>query len=371
MLDAACSACTIKVLKYFEYFAPLDMLRTSIWLNLVCFQLKGKYCILTFQQATASAPTPGQAPNDQQLSLMCDDCTQAFVARHVVAIAFLVGNATEVEQELNFLKLTRVMCITDLKGEYCFPKIQNANSTLRNFGDVCLPEVVKNTCTADCNKEIVAVKQDLGCCFGTWYNFLVWQYQFDPTNYQLPYAPPAIQNFVVNQCKQSIPLGCATKKVVLHIIWNNFAWGGAWYQANVDKVKNDLTNYLAFLLTVDQSFIANVTISPAVNGVKVLHSTAPHFDLLGATTPNGLALDATVNAQDDTQVTSVSTNANAAGGSSNPFIASWPLEARNDPSSPVLVAASTSTIVFNGSAATAPVYSLVLFAAALLSLLLL
>jgi len=285
---------------------------------------------LKFQAATNNSdPNSNDTPTPAQLDALCDPCVIQFVYRIAYTTIALGGNESDIEDELNFVRFSQYACVKDFSNNYCLPQIQTYNfSTLAN---PCLPGIVANspTCSADCNNALTKAKHDLGCCFGTWFNFLTWQYYAHPTQYLLPVAPSVVRSFVNTTCKNSIPFGCAEDKVLLQLIISNVAWD--WAQANQARVLNDLKNYLAYLLAVDILAIESITIAQAAAGTTA-HTNAYKGFQLQASATSGISVSATIQPADSTQTSSItSTVQNSATSTSNPVTSTWPLSARADP----------------------------------------
>jgi len=185
------------------------------------------------------------------------------------------------------------------------------------------------------------IKTTLGCCFGTWFNLITWQYNFDNTKYALPFAPDQIRGFVTATCQSTIPYGCAQQeiKLALTIAGANLAW--IW--ANEQIVKDSFVSYLIYRLAVDSTAVQDVAIAQTTTSQNLglgyqLQAATDSFTVTGTVTP-----------ADNDQATAVQTlGQNTVSDTSavnNPWSATWDLGSRANPSTLPYVAASTATSV--------------------------
>jgi hypothetical protein len=375
-LDKVCTACIKKVFTAFDRFATKDLLKISTYLSLLCFKLNGDYCSLKFINAIGGVgPVGDKGPSDDQLKQICQPCIAAFISRHLTTVTALGGNLLSLVEETKFLKLIRVMCITNMKGEFCFTKLTNdeANTTFTNLGVACLGGVGKwvlgaqNTCTPTCHEQLENANAKFGCCFGTWFNLLEWQKIAKPDEYKLPYGPDVLQAYIRTQCGSTVPIGCAAQKVAVSIVLKNVAW--QWYldhQASSDK---DLKAYVMWLLGLDEPSVSNVTVTQV--GGTTVGSSASKYQLLANDNTGSIQVDTVVYPQTQADVDVVSANAKAATTQSNPISASWELSARSDPSQGISAASADAKPVGGGAFATnTPAYYLATFIVAIVTLLL-
>jgi len=350
-LDSVCTACNKKVFTAFTIFADKDLINSFFYLDLLCFQINGQYCSLKFQEAQETDSNAGPVPTTAQLDALCDPCTVQFVYRLAYFSIAVAGNATAFQEEVNFVEFTQYACVKDFNNNYCYPQIATYNFS--SLGAACLPEIASNTCSSDCLNNVTKAKSDLGCCFGTWFNLLDYQYVHNRTAYQLPYSPDQIRTFVAQDCGTTIPLGCTEDRVALALVLSNVDW--AWYQANAAQVQQDLKNYLAYLVAVDvaaietfvitQAVAANQAASTNTNGMSVAFQLQQT-----SSTPTGILVSATIVPSDSTQAASVaSTVQNNATSTNNPIVSTWPLSSRINSSQAITTTSASATTTGNST----------------------
>jgi len=323
---------------------------------------------LKFREATQNAQAGNATPTPAQLDQWCDPCVIQFVYRLAYANIGLGGNVSDLEEEVNFLKLTQYACVKDFKNNYCLPQLSTYD--FASLGGVCITGLVAQppTCSGDCKNAVVKAKSDLGCCFGTWFNFLEWQSVAKPAAYKLPISPAAVRTFVSGACQTSIPWGCAEDKIALALVISNVNWN--WYQQNKAQVEEDLKNYLAYLVAVDVLAIETLVITQASGGQAANTTGIKGFQLQSAST-SGIQIQATVLPTSSAQASSItSTVQTSATTTSNPIASAWPLEARVDPSQGISTTSASATGSSQTSDATS-VYPSLAFVFSVVALLLL
>jgi len=121
-------------------------------------------------------------------------------------------------------------------------------------------------------------KKNLGCCFGTWFNFVRFGYATNAT-FQAelaPLTPDAIVNYVNSTCDLTVPRGCAQQKLAVALTFLGF--DAAWVAINQLAVRAAIQNYLLTLLAIGAENLVNLAITQGTQTVQ------------GAALPNKVSL---------------------------------------------------------------------------------
>jgi len=364
-LVAGCTACSKKVIDALFIFAPKETLFIGAYLDTICIQQNNKFCFITFMEATNLNVN---GVTTEGLNAWCDPCVGAYLYRYVALVEFFTNASLAQDRQIaGFLALTRVVCVKDFKGQYCFPQLTSdaTQTALQTLGADCLPGF-NSSCTQKCHDQLQSVKNTLGCCFGTWFNLISWQAAFDPTNYSLPYPPDQIRGFITNFCQSTIPYGCAQQeiKLALTISGVNLAW--IW--ANEQLVKDSFIAFLIYRLAVDSSAVTDLQVVQALTTVQ---SAANGYQLQDATS---FSVTGTITPADDVQAGLVQTlgqnTATDSDAVNNPWTSSWVLGSRANPDTAPFVSASTATSVStSGANVVSPTFSLAVILLSIVALL--
>jgi len=199
--------------------------------------------------------------------------------------ALLGADESSIQMELMFLGFHKFMCVKDWSDRYCFPQIQQAQIALSDMGSTCGALILTNQqCSADCRDKIKAVKEKLGCCFGTWFSFVRFQFWTNQTFRTELHGitPAAITNYVTDSCQLTIPRGCARQK--LRVVLTLMGLEAAWVAAHPDYVKRAVVHYIMYLLHVDNTTCSDPAINQVTSQVVQGGPSPQHLMAAGSTT---------------------------------------------------------------------------------------
>jgi len=281
-LAQICVPCTVQVLDVLVYVAPKDVLETAAYLNLICLQVANEFCFPKFINALVVMAdlSAGGAFTDAKALVWCDACVEQFAFRYVATIAFIVGaDAPQIAEELLFLSFHKFACVKDWSGNYCFPQIQANQGLLQTMGDQCMPSAVANptnpSCSGTCKTAITNVHKTLGCCFGTWFNFVRFEYATNVTFRQslMGLTPDGINNYITQTCALTLPPGCATQKLAVTLQLTGL--DSVWVQQHQAEIQQAVLSYIQWLLAVDAAVITQLSVgatpTTVVNANSVHH----------------------------------------------------------------------------------------------------
>jgi len=316
------------VMRALLFFAPRDVLQMAAYLDLICLQVANEFCYTKFVDALVVMAEQGDF-TDARAQIWCHPCVEAFAYRYVATIQALVGvDAPTIAEELMFLGFRKFMCVKNRNG-YCFPQIQAAQPSFATLGTRCGAHAYLNdTCPADCKETITGIKTNLGCCFGTWFNFVRFQFATNITFRQTlqPLTPAMISDFTSSQCGVTVPSGCATEKLLVKLYLAGL--NAMWVEQHQPEIKRAVINYIVFLLAVDNSSIFDLVVGPStVTGASV-QASAHHLMQANPTT----MCTFTLRGDSQEQVDSAKTALAPASISENPstaILVSLPIESRD------------------------------------------
>jgi len=296
------------------FFGAKDVLQTAAYLDLICLQLIPlDFCYLRYVDALRVMATSGPTGFTQEIAaaVWCLPCVEAFAYSYVAISYAFGGDPTQIEEELVLIAFHKFSCVTDFHGDYCWPEIQNAQTQLSTMGTACMPGLLLQSppnCAAGCKQALETVQKTLGCCFGTWFNFLRWLHLAAPTNYTNlfgssvanPPTPDQLSDLISTNCQVEIPYGCAQQK--LAIVLTLLGLDQAYVLANAAAFQQAIINYLVYVLHVDQASITTPTIT---QGTPINVQSAKSAHHLLSNQP--ITASVTVVAGSNTQVSNIST----------------------------------------------------------------
>jgi len=209
-----------------------------------------------------------------------------------------------IAEEVLFLAFHKFACVKNWQGNYCYPMIQDAQANFSAMGSTCLPQAIMSpqTCNADCHNAITTLKRNLGCCFGTWFNFIRFAYLTNATfRNELPITPDQIVTYVNTTCQTTVPLGCAVQKLAVTLTFLGF--DAVWVAINQLAVREAIQNYLLVLLSIGAENLLNLAITQGTQHVS--GAAFPNKVSLMQNQPNPpviAAFTVTFNSDDSTQV---------------------------------------------------------------------
>jgi len=353
-LDGVCTECTVLVLNVLSNWVNSDARQTMTYLSILCTTINGEYCILNFQDLSNSN---GNLNMTETLNLYCNECT-LLVLYKLFNLASFVGDTATADSLGKDLLSSEYLCQKNFQGQYCIPILMSSKD-LNQTGPACKltleTDFVGGTSTCSgsaCASQIATTKADLGCCFGTWFRLLDYQYVWDQSNYKLaPLTPADIRKFVTDDCGVSIPYGCAAQEISALITLENM--NSTYYQQNKDSIDAILNATFAYSLAISSVKITLLT----VDGYQpnTVNGNSRGFNLLAnGPSQEGLQVTMTIQPTTDSETARVQTAIAAiTQPENNPnwLLSSLPLAAKNDPSAPITVSAQ-STPIDNTSAAT-------------------
>jgi len=209
----------------------------------------------------------------------------------------------------------------------------------------CTPASFLNCVGTSCQTALKQFTSTLGCCSGTWFDLLAFEYKYDNANYDMSVPPTVLENAIENTCQVPIPAGCAQQEIAAILYISNI--NHTWYlehKTEVDKLISDTIVYLAAVdvvklttLTVEQwSGAVPSNAVPSSSGYKLLASTAPLPGIQVSYTLSNLGSD---------QATSVQSTLNSGQPADNPattFSTGLDFNAVIDPTVPVSFASSAT-----------------------------
>jgi len=218
-------------------------------------------------------------------------------------------------------------------------------------------------------------KKNLGCCFGTWFNFVRFGYATNAT-FQAelaPLTPDAIVNYVNSTCDLTVPRGCAQQKLAVALTFLGF--DAAWVAINQLAVRAAIQNYLLTLLAIGAENLVNLAITQGTqtvqgaalpNKVSLMQNQAP---------PVSAAFTVLFDSDDSTQVQNAQANLNNAN-TQNPTgasLAALPCNARDTSNitSPPYVQAASVTVAPDGNSRASSIIPFATLIIGLISLLIL
>jgi len=305
------------------------------------------YCFPTFEAATVAFATPG-TPELVQETLLCDGCTQKVIWRQWY-LSLYFPNAFNYTQELaDVIISSEFLCQKNFNGEFCIPIVSAYNYT--DLKTTCTPTAFTNCLGTPCQATLQTVSSDLGCCFRTWYDFLVYQYTYENSQYTLP-APPATLKLVIEEsCAVPIPASCATQEIAAVLYISNI--NHTWYLEHKTEVDTLIKNTVAYVAAVDIVIITTLNAQPW-DGSTPVNSLGFHGAKLMATTNPGIVTTYTLGnfkSNDAAATTQATINSNQP--SNNPattFSTSLDFNAVLDPTVPVTFSSSASLVAINGT----------------------
>jgi len=270
-LATICSPCTAKVIAELIWWGNKDILQVGAYLGLICLKIDVDFCFPKFAAASVLMATMGATGFTQgNAAIWCDPCVEAFAFRYVATMEALGGDPVTIAEEVLFLAFHKFICVKNWQGAYCYPMIQANQANLSAMASTCLPQALlaTPTCNDACHTAITTLKRTLGCCFGTWFNFLSFAYATNATfQAQIyPLTPATILTYVNTTCLTTVPRGCALQKLAVTLTFLGF--DAVWVALNQLAVREAIQNYLLTLLSIGAENLVNLAITQGTQTVS-------------------------------------------------------------------------------------------------------
>jgi len=259
LLDQICIPCVNKVVNELAIWGIKEFVALSIHLKIACTKRNNSYCMPQFIAATQVQGVDTTA----ELDAVCNDCVRVIAYRLWIANLLLgsQSNLTQRAELQNFLAFSGFLCQQNGKNEYCYHLLQNYDSSA--IGPACAAVLVSPSgCPgSECQTQIKKFSSSVGCCFGTWFNFLQFEYDYNRTQYMVDVPsgakPSDIRFLVEDVCKVNIPLSCANQKLV--VTWAVLNILSDWYTAHKTWFEDNFRQVVAYILSVDANIVVDIT----------------------------------------------------------------------------------------------------------------
>jgi hypothetical protein len=245
-----------------------EFVGASATLKIACVQRNGAYCLPKFLEASTTVDN-FETPENRDLA--CHECTILVAYRLYWANVLFGGNETERAELLKYLQFSGFICQKN-QGQYCTVILQQIDYS--GLGPACLAQIASpatagTTCpNSDCQRAFESIKNQAGCCLGTWMNYLRFVYMYYPADYPMKMSTPGgeivvtpdqIQDLLEDSCQVPIGPGCASRRVRLSLVINNIIQ--AWYLQNQVWLQEKLQELVAYVLAIDPDTVMNPSTS--------------------------------------------------------------------------------------------------------------
>jgi hypothetical protein len=186
-----------------------------------------------------------------------------------------------------FLLFQGVLCQQNNKEQYCYNLLQSYDSSQIQAPCATLALDPTSCPGSNCQKQISKFSAAMGCCFGTWFNWLEFVYVYNITKYNEAFSggafvptPDQIRLMVHDLCKVDIPMSCAKKKLV--VTWTVLNILADWYTKKKAEFETNFKQLVAYILSTDPDVVVDITTSydPVKNGIVVSVEVSGFNDVL-------------------------------------------------------------------------------------------
>jgi hypothetical protein len=350
-LSTVCNdPCRAPLMKVIAQWAPIDVLKVTKALEVLCVQEGTEFCFPKLYQLAAYAnvsESQAQADSGETpaivFQIFCNPCMAKILTKleqifndYLKVVAFSINPWTFARQHLE------LVCVRNPKGEYCINVLQRAGKAVpeNQCSGLGLPGAAQ-TCSAECKNAISSVQDATGCCLGTFTQIMqakvgaigdiTGEVEFD------------IAGTVKSKCGITIDVSCQPDLVIGKLVVAGIKW--KWYSDHKDAfiaaVKADIAARAGVnikKITVNANVQVEITaesnqFSTQAAGVQISYTVEPGPGQSGAFVSGQLSGNAF---KEDPALSSTNSQA--------------PVEARSDPtSSPQASSQSTSSTTANPS----------------------